>query len=632
MTRPVAAGLHAAVAGLASLLPTARVSIVARIGEDTLRVLASSDDERVGDLLISLDRYPELVHVLATGEPLLISQVARSPLLTSVRGPLNASGITSIAAVPFMLDGLPLILRTTSHESALHEPELALITAASHLLTHAAESRLAERQDEAWSRLCLRMADAVIDIAPDGRILRAFGRPAAIFGELGADIIGRHVAELIHFGDRARAWSRIQDMLEADQPLPYVPYELTTSSRPNHRFSAFGVPVHPLVPHLRVALRALDDNSVDAPIERLMGAIPVPTLLLDDHGRVLRANPAAARLLGRPPEEIITLQLSHLLHHPTGTTTVPGPGGHPLPVKAVEGAVDDSVAPRWLVGLIDLRPFADAQKREERMRTTLRRQIEELEQAHRHLEELEELKSHFLAASSHELKTPLTIVQSYLEILTSDLSEGLSEQQLAFVQIAHEAVLRLRHLVSDLVDLAALESGQIPLNIQRVEIASLVRRVVEEMQPMAAKAGVTLTARIPERVGAVRADPQRILQVLQNLTDNALKYTQTSGSVALEIGQKVDTVDIRVCDTGAGIPAEKLPYIFDPFVRGERTASGERAGSGLGLAICQRIMSALGGKLQVDSLAGQGSVFSASLPRWPEEEGVDDDRAALQAP
>lgn len=622
-TEPVSAALHTAVAELASLLPVTRVSIVARLGDEALRVLASSDDEKVGDLLITLDRYPELLHVITTGEPLLISQAESSPLLATVREALKASGITSIAAVPFTLDGLPLILRTASHDSALHDRELTLITAAAHLLTHVSTSRTTTEPDDAWNRLCLRMADVVLDIASDGRVLRSFGEPSTIFGEQAAHIVGTHVSDLLHFGDLDWAWGRIQTMLDTGRPLPYEPYVLTTNTQPTRHFIAYGVPVHGLVPHLRVALHALNDERDAAHLERLIDVLPLPTFLFDAQGRVLRANTAAARLLARPLEEIVTLELSHLLHHPTGSTTVPGPGGVPLPVKLIEGRVDDTAASQWLVGLFDLRPFAGAHEREERMRGTLRRQIEELEQAHQHLEELEELKSHFLAASSHELKTPLTIVQSYLEILTSDLADGLSEQQLAFIQIAHEGVLRLRRLVFDLVDLAALESGQIPLTIQRVEIGSLVRRAVKEMQPLAAKAQVTLAALVPEGVGAVRADPQRLLQVFQNLTDNALKYTQAGGSVTFEVVQESDTVHVNVRDTGSGISEDKLPHIFDPFVRGERSPSGERAGSGLGLAICRRIMSALGGRLHVDSLSGQGSVFSASLPRWPDEDAND---------
>ena len=610
---------------MATMLPVTRVSIVARLGQHALRVIASSDDEKAGDLLITLDRYPELLHVLATGKPLLISQVQSSPLLAPVRESLSASSVSSIAAVPFTLDGMPLILRTTSHDSALRDRELTLITAAAHLLTHVSRSRTTMGSDEVWSRLCLRMADVALDISSEGRVLRSFGDPRTIFGERADQIVGAHVSDLVHFGDRDWAWGRIQTMLEADRPLPYESYVLTTNTQPRRRFTAYGVPVHGLIPHLRVALRALDDQEDQAQLERFIDLVPLPTFLFDDQGRLRRANTAAARLLARPLDEIISLELSHVLHHPTGSTTVPGPGGQPLPVKAIESRVDDTAASHWLVSLVDLRPFAGAQAREERMRSTLQRQIRELEQAHQHLEELDELKSHFLAASSHELKTPLTIVQSYLEILTSDLAEGLSEQQLAFVQIAHEGVLRLRRLVFDLVDLAALESGQIPLTIQRVEISSLVKRAVKEMQPLAGKAGVTLAAEAPEAVGAVRADPQRLLQVLQNLTDNALKYTPAGGSVTLEIVEEADTVHVNVRDTGSGISEDKLPHIFDPFVRGDRSHSGERSGSGLGLAICRRIMSALGGRLRVETLSGQGSVFSVSLPRWPDE---DDGRPA----
>jgi len=246
------------------------------------------------------------------------------------------------------------------------------------------------------------------------------------------------------------------------------------------------------------------------------------------------------------------------------------------------------------------------------------RQAEEIAFLRRALEQATVARSSFLSASAHELKTPVAVIQSYLETLLSDLADGLSPEQLSFLRITHEAVLRLRRLVIDLVDLAALESGSIHLEIGPVDVGRVMAAVLADMLPIARRAGVQLEIGPASALPRVRGDRERVEQVLRNLVDNAIKYTPTGGQVLVHGEARDDAVSLTVEDTGAGIPSDQLDSVFDEFVRLHGSSTFGTRGSGLGLPICRRIVNALGGHISVESREGRGSVFMVHLPVWHE--------------
>ncbi len=256
-----------------------------------------------------------------------------------------------------------------------------------------------------------------------------------------------------------------------------------------------------------------------------------------------------------------------------------------------------------------------ATDREVELATSLRRRLEQVHSLQRQVDDLLSARRLFLSASAHELKTPLTILQVYLETLLEDLAEGLTEEQLSFLRICHESALRLRRLVVDLVDLAALESGEIQLAFDRVELLPIINAVLEEVEPLARHAEVSL--RIADRgvVPPVRTDPSRTQQVLRNLVDNAVRHTPAGGTVSVSAVCRDRAVRVTVSDTGVGIRADRLESILRPGA--ERTASGGSGrGSGIGLAVSQRLAMALGGRLTGESVEGKGSSFTVSLPVW----------------
>ncbi len=272
-------------------------------------------------------------------------------------------------------------------------------------------------------------------------------------------------------------------------------------------------------------------------------------------------------------------------------------------------------AERRLV-LIEPHPEARRRSHERTIRRTLAEKLRELEQANTLLAEYARRRDRFVSDAAHELKTPLAILRSYLETLTEDLGAGLSDQQQEFLQAAAVGARRLQRLIDGLLDLAALETGRLPLVLGPVSSGDVVASVVEELRPFAVAARVALAA-APTADLTVRADLERLGQVLRNLVENGLKYTAPGGEVAVAVEQRGDRAVICVRDTGVGIPAEILPRIFDEFVR--VPGSNLTEGAGLGLAIVRRLAMAMGGRVWVQSTPGSGSRFFVELPLWTGE-------------
>jgi NtrC-family two-component system sensor histidine kinase KinB len=228
------------------------------------------------------------------------------------------------------------------------------------------------------------------------------------------------------------------------------------------------------------------------------------------------------------------------------------------------------------------------------------------------LEEMDRLKSEFVAQASHELRTPLTTVNLVIDRLretaTADLPEGWDR----LLAAAGEDMARLRKLVDDLLDLARLEAGRVEMKRQPVPVHDLVEETVHAFALQAEENGIRLASDIPPDLPRVSADPERIGRVLSNLVSNAVRYTGRGGRVLVTADAFGRSLQISVADNGPGIPLEDQPRIFDRFVRLRDDSRGD--GSGLGLAICREIVHAHGGAIWVDSGPGPGSVFSFTLP------------------
>ncbi|MBS1879514.1 MAG: HAMP domain-containing histidine kinase [Actinobacteria bacterium] len=241
---------------------------------------------------------------------------------------------------------------------------------------------------------------------------------------------------------------------------------------------------------------------------------------------------------------------------------------------------------------------------------------EQLERDANQREALDRLRDEFVLTASHELRSPLTSVQGFAELLMLE-RESLTSRQVETVEVILENSRHLVRLLNDLLDLARSDAGRLAIRPQPTKLAPLIEESVRLMRAQTDAAKQSLTARIAEDLPAVEAEPDRIRQVLVNLLTNAHEYSPEGASI--EVMARVGNADVEIAvrDNGPGIPPDQLEHIFERFVRGEAGLTQRVGGTGLGLAISKSLVELHGGQLAVESTVGVGSTFSFTLPLAP---------------
>src|SRR6266850_3509590 len=228
------------------------------------------------------------------------------------------------------------------------------------------------------------------------------------------------------------------------------------------------------------------------------------------------------------------------------------------------------------------------------------------------LKKLERVREEFVANVSHELRTPLSLIKGYVETLLDGAKDN-PEVCTKFLQTIARNADRLKLLIEDLLKISELESGRVKLNLQVVALRPAVDKVLDDLKVHAGARNMNMFNRTPEL--SLRADSNRLEQVLANLIENAIKYGRPNGNVNIEAGPAPDGfVEIRVTDDGPGIPREALERIFERFYRVDKARSREQGGTGLGLSIVKHIVQTHGGKVWAKSELGRGATFYFTMP------------------
>ena len=348
-------------------------------------------------------------------------------------------------------------------------------------------------------------------------------------------------------------------------------------------------------------------------------AIPEGVFLVDEAGRLMRGNAAGARLLGVSQEAAAGQPLAALIERALGDELAAavadiGRVKEPLRRQAragdrwfsveaapVRAGASDHVDPGAVCIVSDV---------------TERVQLLEREQAARmEAENANRTKSEFLAMMSHELRTPLNAIAGYVELLGTGVAGQLTDAQVDYLNRLKSSQKHLLSLIDTLLDFTRLEAGRLEFEVADVLVRDLLDGVEPLIRPQVLAKKLDYECRTADDGVRVRADAEKVRQILLNLVGNAAKFTPPGGRIVLHASAEEDVVRLNVEDTGQGVPADKLERIFDAFMQVDQRLTRRHGGVGLGLAISRELARAMGGDLTAKSEVGRGSTFTLTLPR-----------------
>ncbi len=313
-------------------------------------------------------------------------------------------------------------------------------------------------------------------------------------------------------------------------------------------------------------------------------------ILIDQESRIMLINPVARRAFGLGMKNLIGVPISEAITDHSFNEQIESIRGNPL--KHHELSFEDGrvfnlqYTPINGVGAVIA--------------------IEDIT----HLKMLDRLKSDFIHTISHDLRSPLTAIMGYVELL--DRVGPLNDQQKTFVNHVQNSVNNITGLVNDLLDLGRIEAGY-DQHQDLVTLQTIVHHTVDNLQQQAIEKSITITCNLTEPLPNVRGNPIRLRQVVDNLLVNAIKYTTEGGQVTVDMKSEEDHLIIKISDTGVGIPLPDQAHIFEKFYRASNAPRGVQ-GTGLGLAIVKSIVESHGGRIWLESAVGQGTTFFILLP------------------
>ena len=360
-------------------------------------------------------------------------------------------------------------------------------------------------------------------------------------------------------------------------------------------------------------LRAkIDELSEDrAQLLAMSTSMVEGVMVLDCRGRVLQINPAMERMFDITGMEVRGHPCSEVFHHPQLDALVSA-----VLTKRMNEKYDIMLHPSGRCLHIDASVTA-CDRENEACAVLVFHDITELRR-------LENIRKDFVANVSHELRTPLTSIKGYIEALLDGAKDD-PDTSTKFLNIILKQSDRLNLILEDLLQLSRIESGKILFRREPLQIQKVIERALTMIKPLADKKGHKLISCIANDLSLVLGDEDRLMQVLSNLLDNAIKYTPENGTVTVEARFVSDTtqrplttaIELSVTDTGIGIPEEDRPRIFERFYRVDKARSRELGGTGLGLAIVKHLVEGLGGRVWVEASMPTGSRFIVRLSAQP---------------
>jgi signal transduction histidine kinase len=255
----------------------------------------------------------------------------------------------------------------------------------------------------------------------------------------------------------------------------------------------------------------------------------------------------------------------------------------------------------------------ELRRHKDQLEELVRERTHELEESREKLLKMYTVKSEFTSMVSHELRTPLAIIKEAVSIVEDEIEGPLGPKQKEYLHIASQNIERLARLINDILDFSKLEGKKMEFKIVEGDLNGLIRQVLKSYEGIIEKKGLGLRANLDPSLPLVGLDEDRIVQVLHNLFDNAIKFTER-GWIAVGSRTVGNGLEVSVEDTGCGIRGEDLHRVFEKFEQLVPEGQKKKNGTGLGLAICKQIIEQLGGRIFVESEYGKGSKFFFTLP------------------
>ncbi|MDO8964761.1 MAG: ATP-binding protein [Coriobacteriia bacterium] len=350
-------------------------------------------------------------------------------------------------------------------------------------------------------------------------------------------------------------------------------------------------------------------------------------------GLIVEANPAACAFYGRDRVEMLALhawdiatageresrdRLAAAAEGPSVFTSLHRTkSGELRDVEVHAGPVGEDGSTLIFAAIQDVTPRRRSEIELEHYRRNLEALVQartsELVMANRRLQMAGEAKAAFLANMSHELRTPLNSVIGFSGIMASGMAGPLSDEQAHQVAMISRSGKHLLALIEGLLDLSRIEEGRMNARMDEVELVDIARDALEAVQRLAHDKGLSLRGDFPSSRLVIRTDPLKVKQILVNLLDNAIKFTD-AGEVGIEVDLDGDEVHFEVRDTGLGIPRDRQTLVFQEFRQLDVPGLAKPSGSGLGLTVAKAMAEMLGGRIELYSVVGEGSVFTLILP------------------
>jgi two-component system phosphate regulon sensor histidine kinase PhoR len=376
-------------------------------------------------------------------------------------------------------------------------------------------------------------------------------------------------------------------MTEDDTPPPSPSYSYDEVTQLSHAF-------HLLITQLRTQIQALEteQGKLSAVLEQMTDGV----IIVDDQGIVELINPAAASIFPLTVVESLSHSLAEIVRQ------------HQL-IELWQRCQETGEEQAMMLDLLHQHSYIQT------IITSLGEALPDkyllLFQDLTRMRRLETIRRDFITNISHELRTPLASIKTLTETLKDSALED-PPTAIHFLDRMDIEVDALTQMVSELLELTRIESGQVPLKIKSAKPCKLVKRAVDRLNEQAERAGIILEAHCPDIIPNIYADSSRLGQVLANLLHNAIKFTPVGGQVNINVAQYEDVVEFSVQDTGIGIPSDDLPRIFERFYKADHART--ESGTGLGLAIARHLVEAHGGRIWVESTLGSGSTFYFTIP------------------